>query len=88
MFLTQILTLLKQQLILSVDVERNRDEIIKLRKDFQELALIVESLKAEVRHAEQRVESERLKMRLEAAENSLSEFQRRLPPARGAKKVK
>ena len=67
-----------QLLTLARDTDRNKEEIEKLREEFDRLTLVVHGLAHELRRASEHEGHEREKLALRL-ENELLRFERRLP---------
>ncbi len=83
----QLFELGRQALFLLRDVEQNKQEIAKLRRELDETNSAVLQLAVEMQRISEREihERERLELRLE---NALLRFERLLPPAKNLKKRK
>ena len=87
----KLLELFRSQVFLARDVQENKENIARLRQEFDELSDLVERLQYELSgeirslRAEARHEREKLVLRLE---NALLKFERHLPPPKDGKKLK
>lgn len=85
--LKKLLELFRGQVFLAKDVQDNKESIARLRQEFDELSDLVVRLQYEVRGLREEERHEREKFVL-SIENALLKFERRLPPAKGPKKLK
>jgi predicted nucleic acid-binding Zn-ribbon protein len=85
--LKKLLELFRGQVFLAKDVQDNKESIARLRQEFDELSDLVMRLQYEVRSLREEERHEREKLVL-SIENALLKFERRLPPAKGLKKLK
>ncbi len=85
--LKKLLELFRGQVFLAKDVQDNKESIARLRQEFDELSDLVMRLQYEVRSLREEERHEREKLVL-SIENALLKFERRLPPAKGSKKLK
>ena len=87
----KLLELFRSQVFLARDVQENKENVARLRQEFDELSDLVERLQyelgGEIRglREEERHEREKLVLRLE---NALLKFERHLPPPKDGKKLK
>ena len=87
----KLLELFRSQVFLARDVQENKENLARLRQEFDELSDLVErmqyELSGEIRslREEERHEREKLMLRLE---NALLKFERQLPPPKDGKKLK
>lgn len=84
--LKKLLELFRGQVFLAKDVQDNKESIARLRQEFDELSDLVMRLQYEVRSLREEERHEREKLVL-SVENALLKFERRLPPAKGSKKL-
>lgn len=85
--LKKLLELFRGQVFLARDVQENKESIARLRQEFDELSDLVVRLQYEVRGLREEEWHEREKFIL-SIENALLKFERRLPVAKGPKKLK
>jgi uncharacterized protein YoxC len=85
--LKKLLELFRGQVFLAKDVQDNKESIARLPQEFDELSDLVMRLQYEVRSLREEERHEREKLVL-SIENALLKFERRLPPAKGSKKLK
>ena len=87
----KLLELFRSQVFLARDVQENKENIARLRQEFDELSDLVQRLQYELSgeirglREEERHEREKLVLRLE---NALLKFERQLPPPKDGKKLK
>jgi hypothetical protein len=83
--LKKLLELFRAQVFLARDVQENKEKIVRLRQEFDELTEVVVQLQFEVQalREEDRHEHEKLVLKLE---NALLKFERQLPAAKKPKR--
>ena len=87
----KLLELFRGQLFLARDVQENKENLARLRREFDDLSDLVMRLQYELRaeirslREEEKHEREKLVLRLE---NALLKFERQLPPPKETKKLK
>ena len=87
----KLLELFRSQVFLARDVQENKENIARLRQEFDELSGLVQRMQYELSgdihglREEERHEREKLVLRLE---NALLKFERQLPPPKDGKKLK
>ena len=87
----KLLELFRGQVFLARDVQENKENLARLRQEFDELSGLVQRLQYELSgeirslREEERHEREKLVLRLE---NALLRFERQLPSPKDGKKLK
>jgi hypothetical protein len=85
--LKKLLELFQAQVFLARDVQENKENIAKLRQEFDELAELVRRVQFDIQSVRDEDRHEREKGLLKI-ENALLKFERQLPAAKGTKKSK
>jgi hypothetical protein len=85
--LKKLLELFHAQVFLARDVQENKDNIAKLRAEFDELVDLVRSVQFDLKQLREEDRHEREKAMLKI-ENVLLKFERQLPPAKELKNRK
>ena len=77
---TELWSLAKRVLMLAEDLKRYESELKDVRKELRDLSLVVQLLAQELRHSQEKADSERARLLLEV-ENRLLRMSKGLPPA-------
>jgi hypothetical protein len=85
--LKKLLELFQAQVFLARDVQENKENIAKLRQEFDELAELVRRVQFDIQSVRDEDRHEREKALLKI-ENALLKFERQLPAAKERKKLK